>query len=311
MKIGYACINTILAEEAVSVNRSMVKKTFTERGMEYASALALQNVNDLQQVIHWNIANRLLLYRMSSDMFPWMSEYEISDLPDYPAIRQRLLEVGRTAAVQGQRLTFHPGPFNVLAAKDDSVLQKTIKELRQHGEIMDMLGLPRSPFAKINIHVGGAYGDRPSALRRFIRNFKSLPPAASSRLTVENDDKANMFSTGDLLIIHEETGIPIVFDYHHHEFRSGDLTTEEAMWLAYQTWPAHIAPVVHVSSSRKKYEDPTATNTAHADYIYQPINLFGLKADIMLEAKAKEKAALRYVTERSCDFPPEPIHHHS
>ena len=297
MKIGYACINTILAEDGISVNRSMVKKTYAEKGIAYASALALQNVNDLQKVIDWNIANRLLLYRMSSDMFPWMSEYEISDLPDYQAIRQRLHEIGRVAAANGLRLTFHPGPFNVLATRDDSVLRKTIKELRQHGEIMDMLGLPRSPFAKINIHVGGAYGDRPSALKRFNSNFALLPPEASTRLTVENDDKVNMFSTGDLITIHEETGVPIVFDYHHHEFRTGDLTTEEAMWLAWQTWPRHIVPIVHASSSRKKYEDSASSHTAHADYIYQPINLFGLRADIMLEAKAKEKAALRYVSE--------------
>lgn len=297
MKIGYACINTILSAEGISVNRSMVKRTYAERGIAYASALALQNVNDLQKVINWNVAHRLLLYRMSSDMFPWMSEYEISDLPDYPAIKQRLLEIGRTAALHSLRLTFHPGPFNVLATRDDLVLRKTIKELRQHGEIMDMLALPRSPFAKINIHVGGAYGDRPSALKRFIQNFRSLPAEVSTRLTVENDDKANMFSTGDLLIIHEETGIPIVFDYHHHEFRSGDLTAEEAMFLAWQTWPSHIAPIVHASSSRKKYEDSSSTHTAHADYIYEPVNLFGLKADIMLEAKAKEQAALRFKAE--------------
>lgn len=295
MKIGYACINTALAEHKICVNRSMIRKTFLDRGIGYASELALKNVNDLEKVIDWNFASGILLYRMSSDMFPWMSEYEIQDLPDYQAIRKKLQDIGQKVERLGMRLTFHPGPFNVLATAHPEVLRKTIKELRQHGEIMDHLRLPRSPFAKINIHIGAAYGDRPAALKRFTQNFFSLPPEVAARLTIENDDKPNMFSVSDLLTVTEDTGIPIVFDLHHHTFRSGDLTREEAMTLALATWPSHITPIIHYSSSRKCYEDPECVETAHADFIYEPVKLFGHKVDIMLEAKAKEQAALRYI----------------
>ena len=273
----------------------MVRRTFLERGIPYASELALKNVADLEKVIDWNVENRLFLYRLSSDMFPWMSEYDIEELPDYKEIRRRLAAVGEKARIHDLRLTFHPGPFNVLATNNPSVLSKTVKELQQHGQIMDMLQLPRTPFAKINIHVGGAYGDRPSALERFIKNFQLLPPEVSTRLTVENDDKANMYSVADLLRINEETGVPVVFDYLHHIFRDGDLTTEEAFELAYETWPPDIRPIVHFSSSRRIFEDPLSPFTAHADYIYEPVNVFGHKVDIMLEAKAKEKATLLYL----------------
>lgn len=293
MRLGYACINTTLAEQKIQVNRSMVKRTFIERGTSYASGLALRNVTDLDRIVDWNIENRILLYRMSSDMFPWMSEYEFSALPDYEMIREQLAAIGQKALHGGLRLTFHPGPFNVLASRDVAVVTRTIKELRQHGEIMDLLGMPRSPFAKINIHIGGAYGDRTSALDRFISNFSLLPPEASTRLTVENDDKANMFSVTDLLRVHDETGIPIVFDYHHHCFRTGDITHEEALTLAHSTWPKMITPIVHFSSSRKKFEDPLSSQTSHADFVYEPINRYGMEVDIMIEAKAKEQAILR------------------
>lgn len=297
MRIGYACINTTLAKERIQVNRSMIRRTFLEKGLSYASELALSNVTDLEKIIDWNISNKILLYRMSSDMFPWMSEYEIDQLPDFENIKNRLEVIGEKASRHKLRLTYHPGPFNVLASHNPGVIKKTVKELRQHGEVMDLMRLPRTPYAKINIHVGGAYGDRLSAIARFIRNVALLPETVCSRLTVENDDKANMFSVTDLLAIHEQTGIPIVFDYHHHTFRTGDLTAEEAMLLAYETWPRGITPLVHYSSSRKRYEDPASSEASHADFVYEPLNLYGRKADIMLEAKAKEVAAIRFMRE--------------
>lgn len=297
MRIGYACINITLADEKIQVNRSMVKRTFISKGLPYASELALKNINDLERVIDWNIENHFSLYRLSSDMFPWMSEYEIRNLPDYQQIKNKLEVIGEKVKLNNLRLTYHPGPFNVLATSNDSVLEKTLKELRQHGEIMDLIGLPRSPYAKINIHIGGAYGDKSLAIKRFIKNYFLLSAAAKSRLTVENDDKASMYSVKELLAVHEATGIPIVFDYLHHKFCTGDLSEQEALKLAYSTWPKEITPIVHFSSSKRTFEDAASTEASHADYIYEHINNYGLNVDVMLEAKAKEKAILKYIDE--------------
>lgn len=292
--LGYACINNSLAADDIFVNGSLMKKTFVSKGIPYASELALKNITDLRTVIEWNIKHGISLYRMSSDMFPWMSEYEFDRLPDFNKIKHKLRTIGNLVAENDLRLTFHPGPFNVLASPNDSVITKTIKELRQHGEIMDLLGLPRTPFVKINIHIGGAYGNKEAALERFIENFKRLPETAAHRLTVENDDKGNMFSVKDLIKVHAATGIPIVFDYLHHQFCTGGLSEEEAFRLAYSTWPKSITPIVHFSSAKRKYEDEKAVEAAHADYVHEQVNTYGKKVSIMLEAKAKEAAILRY-----------------
>ncbi|WP_207425042.1 UV DNA damage repair endonuclease UvsE [Pedobacter sp. SYSU D00535] len=297
MRYGYAALNLTLAAEKVQVNRAMIKKTFLEKGIAYASSHALANVRDLEKVLEWNLKHRLRFYRMSSDMFPWMSEYEISDLPDYEQIKIVLQRAGTKARNNDIRLSFHPGPFNVLATNTPSVLTKTIKELRQHAEIMDLMGLPQSPFAKINIHVGGAFGDKNTALARFAESYTALPDSIRARLTVENDDKANMFNIRDLLWLHQQIGIPLVFDYFHHQFCSGDMTEEEAFSAAIETWPADITPVVHFSSSRKRFEDPTAAATAHADFLYSRVNTYGAEVDIMFEAKAKETAVLKYLAD--------------
>ncbi|WMJ74037.1 UV DNA damage repair endonuclease UvsE [Cytophagaceae bacterium ABcell3] len=251
MNTGYACINLTLAGQNIKVNKSMVKRTFTNKGLSYASEIATKNIKALDQVIDWNIEHDIKLYRMSSDMFPWMSEYELPDLPDYSSIKSILERVGKKAKYHKLRLTYHPGPFNVLATSNERVLQNTLKELRQHGEVMDMIGLPISPYA--NIHVGGAYGNKEAAIKRFAENCSKLPFSARSRLTVENDDRANLFSIKDLQEIHFLTGIPLVFDYLHHTFCTGGLSEEEAMLMAYGTWPENIKPVVHYSSSKKLF----------------------------------------------------------
>lgn len=297
MRYGYACINLTLATEKIKVNRSMIKRIFKEKGIAYASELALANFIDLEKVIDWNLNNNLLLYRMSSDMIPWMSEFELQDLPDYEEIRKICARCGEKVASSGSRLTFHPGPFNVLASNTQQVLTNTIKELGQHAEIMDMIQLPFSPFSKINIHVGGAYGDKTSALARFAENYEKLPDNVRNRLTVENDDKANMFSVNDLMWLHKQTGIPIVFDYFHHQFCSAGLSEEEAFFAAKSTWPSDIAPIVHFSSPRKIFEDEAAMATAHADFIYANVNLYKQEVDIMFEAKAKEIAVMKYFEE--------------
>jgi UV DNA damage endonuclease len=294
MRHGYACINLTLAERKVQVNRSMMKRSYLEKGLGRASELALANIIDLEKIMDWNIEHGLLLYRMSSDMFPWMSEYEIHDLPDFDRIGKILQRCGDKAASAGLRLTYHPGPFNVLASNNAGVVERTIKELRQHGEIMDLLGRPRSSFAKINIHVGASYGDKKTAMERFAENFQRLPDAARSRLTIENDDKANMFSVHDLLWLHEQVGIPIVFDYFHHTFCTGGLDEPEALIAALSTWPKGIVPIVHFSSP-KRLEDATAAATAHADMIHSSLDTYGYDVDVMLEAKAKELAVLEYL----------------
>ena len=118
MKIGYACINMTLGSQKpkVTTNRGMIKKTFQEKGIEYASALSLENVKDLITIIKWNKNNNINFYRMSSDMFPWMSEYNFSELPDYKEIKDVLANAGKLSKDYNQRLTFHPGPFNVLCS---------------------------------------------------------------------------------------------------------------------------------------------------------------------------------------------------
>lgn len=300
--IGYACINTGFSErpksQRITTNRTMIKKTFDAKGIHYASELTLSNVTDLMEIVKWNDENGIKFFRMSSEMFPWASHYSIDDMPHIKEISKKLKEVGDFAKKHNHRLTFHPGPFNKLASPKENVVKNTINDLEIHGKIMDLMGLPRTHWAKINIHVGAAYGDKPTALATFCKNVERLSPAVRTRLTVENDDKASLYSTKELYEgVYKQTNIPIVFDYHHHKFCTGGQTEKEALELACSTW-GDIIPVVHYSeSAREEQNNSKIREQKHSDLVYNKINTYNNNINIMIEAKRKELAVLKYKKE--------------
>lgn len=306
MNIGYACINMTLSESKprITTNRSMVKKTFQEKGLEYAGELALLNASDLIHILKWNVDNNVKLFRLSSELFPWASEYEFEQLPQYLRIQTLLSGCGTYALENNMRIGCHPGPFNVLVSPNEKVVLNTIKDLEIHGKIFDMMGFSQTPYNKINIHCNGVYGDKKSAMDRFILNFQRLSKSVQNRLTLENDDKASMYSVKDLMYIYERTGIPIVFDYHHHKFCTGDLIEEQALKLAATTWPAGIIPVVHYSESKSLHENNSKIKPqAHSNYIDRIPNTYGVDVDIMVEAKAKELAILPFISSNQiCEY---------
>ena len=150
MNLGYACINMTLSKQKpkVTTNRSMIKRTFEERGVSYASELALKNVRDLFQILKWNNENGIKLFRLSSEMFPWASEYDLETLPHYLRIKTLLEGCGHYAKQNGIRITSHPGPFNVLTSPNEKVVKNTITDLEIHGKIFDLLGLEKQKITQ-------------------------------------------------------------------------------------------------------------------------------------------------------------------
>ena len=296
---GYACICKSLSDlpksQRITTNRSMIRRTFDERGIKYASELALLNVKDLNKILRWNLTKGISFYRLSSDIFPWASEYAMEELPDYESILFYCQQAGDFAKQHNMRLTAHPGPFNKLASPKERVFNLTATDLKVHADVFDMLGLERSPYAKLNIHVGAAYGDKPTALETFCRNFERLPDSVRSRLTVENDDKDSLYSTSELYDgVYKRIGIPIVFDYHHHRLHPGNQTEQEALQMAVSTW-GNIKPVVHYAESRSVEQDnPKIKPQAHSDYVNNYFDDYGYDLDVMIEAKHKELALLHY-----------------
>ena len=299
VRLGYACINMTLQKRKpgkVSCNRGMIKRTFLQKGIPYASQLALLNTLDLIKIIAWNNEQGIKVFRMTSCMFPWMSEYVLEELPDYEGIKANLEYAGKLARDAGQRLSFHPGHFNILTSPKEKVVNGSILDLTRHGQIMDLMGMPRNHWSKINIHLGASYGDRESAITRWCKNFEQLPDSVTSRLTLENDDRGNLYSTKMIYDgVYKKLGVPIVFDSHHFECGPQDTSYDEAIGMAVESWPNGITPQCHHSNSRKNYENSAVAKSAHSDWYYKPFNSSGHSVDVVLEAKMKEKALFDYM----------------
>ena len=295
MNLGYACINMTMQKQ-VSTNRTMMKRTFEAKGMDYVSDIALLNSKDIIKILEWNRQHGIKLFRLSSSIIPWGNNIDITQIKDYKEIKSELKKAGDFAKFWDMRITCHPGPFVVLTSPKDNVVDNAISDLEMHGKLFDMMGLSKTPYNKINIHCNGVYGDKVTAMNRFCENFKKLSDSVRSRLTVENDDKASMYSVKDLMYIHNKIGIPVVFDYHHHQFCTGDMTEREALELASTTWPKDIKPIVHYSESKALHENnPKEKPQAHSLYINALPDTYGLDVEIMVESKAKELAILPFL----------------
>ena len=325
IRFGYACNNMTLGVQGIRTGRTMIDRKFKAGGMTLASQISLQNAKDLLPILEWNERHDIRLFRIGSELFPRWNHYEIKDLPDYDEICQVLQEAGDFARAHGHRVTTHPGPFHILGSPNEEIVANSIIGLERHSEMFDMLGYAPSFENKINIHIGATYGDKTSTIARWIKNYYGLSEACRSRLVIENDDKASMYSVRDLYeTVHSVTNIPITFDYWHHTFNTGDLTEQEAFFMARSTWQKHgVTQCTHYSESRrheyqrliegicersgilledlpkwptfaKQYKEfSKIKEQAHADYITCLPDTYGVvDLDVVVEAKAKELAIL-------------------
>lgn len=291
-ELGYCCINTELGKLKISTNRTMTRKTFDQKGLSYVSELAIQNLRDLKKILEWNKINNIFNFRMSSEIFSWMSEYEFYQLPKYDLICRLCDGIGEYVKENKIRLTFHPGPYTVIASENLNVIQNSILDLERHSEIMNMMNLSDSPYNCINIHLNSTKPNKSSVFERFCNSYNQLKNETKNRLTIENDDKKSQYHTKDLYELHQMCGVPIVFDYHHEKIHSSDLSELESLTLALSTWK-NIKPLCHYSESRL-IEEVGVREQAHSDYIYSKINTYNLEFDIDIEAKMKEQALLKY-----------------
>jgi UV DNA damage endonuclease len=257
----------------------------------------------------------IYMYRMASDLAPYAAH------PEMPQFHNQIDECAKELAIVGDmarnsklRLSFHVTLSTVLNALDESIADQSAEQVRVHARILDSMGL--GPEAVVVTHVGGVYGDKEASLKRFIQRYEQLPEFVRQRLAVENDDAR--FSVGDIALIHQETGVRLVFDYLHFENHNPEgMSLTDALDCCLRSCPTGVKPKVHFSSPRTAMHVVEGTSaqteassvalraprsSEHADFVdpFQFTNFIRAARseslptfDAMIEVKAKDLAVLR------------------
>jgi len=286
MSIGYACL-------AVGVPESEMKSLALSRVSEKTLLETCRtNLCHLGNLLRYTKEHDLKLFRISSDLIPFGSS-KANTLPWWEIFATELSGLGDLATEAGIRLSMHPGQYSVLNSPRHEVVDKTIADLLYHTRVLTSMGLGNEH--KIVLHIGGAYGDKQEATKRFVSAYQALIPAVKDRVILENDDK--LYTISEVLAIAQEVGCPAVFDNLHHKANPSKEGLTEQQWIqdCATTWRVEDGrQKIHYSqqATMKKPGSHSPTIVLE-DFLTFYEALPDKNIDIMLEVKDKNFSALK------------------
>jgi UV DNA damage endonuclease len=218
------------------------------------------SLEHVDQILDYLAANKLDMYRLSSDLAPYATH---PDMPQFHAMvaesDAELAAFGRKARELDIRLSFHPSQYVLLNSPDPALTRKSIWDFASQAEMLDRMG--QDDHAVMVTHVGGVYGDHESARARWIEGWEQCPDHVKRRLVLENDDIR--FSAADVLWIHERTGVRLIFDYQHFWCLNPErLEIRPTLERFLATWPEGVRPKIHFSSPRTELREVKRQITA-------------------------------------------------
>jgi UV DNA damage endonuclease len=283
MRIGYPCINRSIG---CTPSRTFRLASYSDDRLRDTVEA---NLSCLEAILRYNVQQGMLFLRITSDMVPFAS-HPVCTFPWQVHFLARFGQLGEYIRRHRFRISMHPDQFVLINTPDEGVLRRSIDELRYHVRILDLMGLDRS--AKIQLHVGGVYGDKVAAMERFIRVHDKLDEAIRQRLVIENDER--LYSVADCLAIHERTGIPVLFDVFHHALHNNQEPVNDLIHALSRTWKTSDGiPMVDYSTQQAgKRAGAHAEHIDEEDFRDFLTMTHPADHDIMLEIKDKEKSAL-------------------
>jgi UV DNA damage endonuclease len=292
IRLGLCCIFRDEPIKFRTTTAAAMRKLRRQERLAKLSDICLGNAYSLLEALQYCSAHGIGCFRINSQILPLKTHpevgYVLDDLPRGGQIVDEFRRCEDFARANGLRTTFHPDQFVVMNSPKPEVVEHSIAELEYQTEVAEWVGAD-----VINIHAGGAYGDKMAALEQLRRGLERLPEKVRQRLTLENDEKS--YAPADLLGFCMSVGIPLVYDVHHHRCNPDGLGVEEATNQAMATWDRE--PLFHISSPLEGWKGPQPHR--HHDFINIrdfPQCWHNLDVTVEVEAKAKEVAIKRLQT---------------
>lgn len=281
INLGYACINTTIN---CTSNKTFRLNSYSEERLKKTIE---ENLNCLDKIIEWNYNNEIKFFRIGSGLIPFAS-HEICKFNWQDFYKKEFKKIGNKIKKYKIRVSMHPDQFVVLNSPTKSIVEKSIKEIEYHCDVLDLLGMGSD--GKITLHVGGMYGNKEEAMERFISNYNKLSKRIKERIIVENDDK--LYTIDDCLHINEMCGIPVVFDWFHHLCNPVKRINYERI---INTWKKKDGnPIFHYSDQLEGGRKGSHSLTIDVkEYKKFKKEIKKYNVDLMLEVKDKELSVLK------------------
>lgn len=158
MKVGYPCLCTSLCTPSHFFRLAAYTN---EKCLEVTE----QNLNCLQRILEYNAQHGFNFFRISSQTVPFAS-HPVCQVDWLKHFSAKLKQIGKFIKEHDFRISMHPDQFVLINAKDENIIKKSVAELDYHCRLLDEMELDAS--AKIQIHVGGIYGDKQVRLSPFL-----------------------------------------------------------------------------------------------------------------------------------------------
>ena len=300
IRLGY--VSTAVSLWDPSPAKTVTYKTYSsldkEARMEKLHSVTKTNLYNTLRMLYFNAAQEIEVYRLSSSIVPLATHPDV--LWDFvsPFVRE-WREIGDFIKQKRMRVSFHPNQFTLFTSPERRITENAVRDMEFHYRMLEAIGVEDSSY--MNIHVGGAYGDKAASLARFYDNIRLLPLPMKEKMTLENDDKT--YTAAETLSVCERIQVPLVFDYHHHVANPCEEPLEELLVRGFATWQnTGLPPKIHISSPKSE-----KAFRSHADYVdtvfLEPLlaslKQIGTDVDFMIEAKSKEQALIRLAEDLS------------
>ncbi|WP_368645049.1 UV DNA damage repair endonuclease UvsE [Alkalibacterium putridalgicola] len=287
MSIGYACLTKGVPEANYKTCR---KSNATNENL---ISLIEHNLNVLERMIDYNHQEGIRLFRISSDIIPFGSDFLVNDLDWTKLFEASFTQIGEKIKRYSIRVSMHPGQYTVLNSPRKEVVDRAIDDLTYHTLFLNALGVDAE--SKLILHVGGVYGDKSSAMDRFAVVYEQLDNRIKERLIIENDDRS--YTIEDVLSLSRRTGAPVVYDNLHHRLNNDGELYSDAYWInkAKKTWHKKDGrPKVHYSQQQLNGREGAHSQFIRIDEFmafYEEVKPSDV--DIMLEVKDKNLSAVK------------------
>jgi UV DNA damage endonuclease len=297
IRFGYVAhaIHLWDASPAKTVTWTRYQQLKKQERMEKLLHVTRQNLEHTLRMLYYNVAHEIPLYRFSSSIVPLATHPEVrwDFITPFHKVWQ---EIGELVKKKHLRVSFHPNQFTLFTSAKEEVTKNAVIDMEYHYRMLEAMGLEN--IGLINIHIGGAYGDKAKTITRFHQNLLELPTQIKRIMTLENDDKT--YNAEETLEACEMEGIPFVFDYHHHMANPCEKPLAELLPRIFNTWS--ITPKIHISSPKAEKEFRSHADYVDLDFVLPLVYLlreYGHDVDFMIEAKAKDQAMLKLVEDLS------------